>query len=76
MTPLFVTSLVLPFDYFNPGKRFVPGEGPDTIILKRGRQRHVLHGRFEGSPWAVAYYGGREYRYEREGLGMEWRRVA
>ncbi len=29
-----------------------------------------------GSPWAVAFYQGRQYRYERAVLGAPWIRVS
>lgn len=36
----------------------------------------VMNGRVIGSSWAIAYYAGHEYRYERAGLGLPWVRVA
>lgn len=35
----------------------------------------VFRGVETGSPWAIAYWAGQEYRYERAGLGAAWVRV-
>jgi hypothetical protein len=36
---------------------------------------YVLNGQKVGSPWAIAYYAGQSFRYERTGLGEVWVRV-
>lgn len=36
---------------------------------------YVLDGQVLGSPWAIAYYGGQSFRYERVTLGEPWVRV-
>lgn len=37
---------------------------------------YVFGGLEQGSPWAVAYFAGQSYRYERAGLGEPWVRVS
>lgn len=35
----------------------------------------LMHGKIEFSKWAIAYFNGAEFRFERETLGGEWVRV-
>lgn len=37
---------------------------------------YTVNGLTLGSPWAVAFYRGVQYRYERAGLGEPWIRVS
>lgn len=55
-TPLHVTSLTLPPDYFSPGVS-------------------IMHGKPCFSKWAIAYWHGREFRFERTDLGQPWVRT-
>lgn len=34
-----------------------------------------MHGKIVCSLWAIAYWGGASYRYERAGLGESWIRA-
>ncbi len=36
---------------------------------------YIMRGVEIGSPWAIAYYAGVSYRYERVGLGQVWVRM-
>lgn len=36
----------------------------------------IIRGETVGSPWAIAYWLGNQYRYERAGLGKPWVRVS
>lgn len=36
----------------------------------------MMHGKLVGSLWAIAYWEGQSYRFEREKLGAIWRFVA
>ncbi len=36
---------------------------------------YTMNGQTIGSPWAVAYWGGKSFRYERAALGEPWVRV-
>ena len=35
----------------------------------------IIHGKPWGSLWAIAYWDGKEYRYERSDLGQPWVRT-
>ena len=36
---------------------------------------YTLNGKTLGSPWAIAYYDGQSFRYERAAFGAPWVRV-
>ena len=60
MTPVHAT---LPIGAALPWDYFAPGTS-------------TMNGKVAYSPWAVAFYGGASYRFERSGLGEPWIRVS
>lgn len=60
MTPLHAT---LPVGSALPPDYFSPGT-------------YTVNGLALGSPWAIAFYQGRQSRFERAGLGQPWVRVS
>ncbi len=37
---------------------------------------YVMNDQIVGSPWAIAYWAGQSFRYERAQLGAPWVRVS